>query len=188
MCRCSNSRLCHFSVGNTWIAMTSLCFRFSFTSYSSISDNEHKMQSITKKFRPASFVCRQRPLQLTSRLIHTSPSSHKADPHSADHYFKDVDTSPPSDSTMHRVDAGVEGAQRPHDPPSGPWSRAGTQTDEYTNVDKGYSLPGENRDTKEEERGSYGAVTDVKTRKKRGSKSEGTTEQGPNKGDAGGRH
>jgi len=56
--------------------------------------------------------------------------------HSAESYFKDVDYAPPPDSTVHRVDSSSEAVQRPHDPPSGEWSRAGTLTEEYRHVDR----------------------------------------------------
>jgi hypothetical protein len=95
------------------------------------------------------------------RSFHTSrficQESNKSS-HSAEHYFKDVDTSPPSDPTIHRVDAGSENAQRPHEPPSGKWSQAGVQTGEYQNVDKEvpYTVPGGEKRMKT----GYGAVKD----------------------------
>ncbi|KAI0053760.1 hypothetical protein FA95DRAFT_1467133, partial [Auriscalpium vulgare] len=54
----------------------------------------------------------------------------------ADSYFKDVDAEAPADSKVHRVDSSSEAVQRPHDPPSGEYSRAGVRTEEYRSVDK----------------------------------------------------
>ncbi|EIW76513.1 hypothetical protein CONPUDRAFT_64677 [Coniophora puteana RWD-64-598 SS2] len=63
----------------------------------------------------------------------TNSSGGKA---SADDYFKDVDHNPPPDTQTHRVDAGSEAAQRPHEPPSGQWSKAGAETEEYRTADR----------------------------------------------------
>jgi len=65
-----------------------------------------------------------------------SKSNFNNDHHSADHYFKDVDNNPPADPTIHRVDAGSESVQRPHEPPSGPWSQAGVKSEEYRRTDR----------------------------------------------------
>jgi len=64
---------------------------------------------------------------------------------SADNYFKDVDEVAPPDTKTHRVDAGAQVSQRPYEPPSGPWSRAGSQTEEYRTVDRKdtYDVPSE---------------------------------------------
>jgi hypothetical protein len=51
--------------------------------------------------------------------------------HTPDSYSKDVDVTPPTDPTTHRVDAASEAVQRPHEPPSGEFSRAGTRTKDY---------------------------------------------------------
>ena len=51
--------------------------------------------------------------------------------HTPDSYSKDVDVTPPPDPTTHRVDAASEAVQRPHEPPSGEYSRAGTKTKEF---------------------------------------------------------
>ncbi|KAH7918302.1 hypothetical protein BV22DRAFT_1041855 [Leucogyrophana mollusca] len=76
------------------------------------------------------------------RSIHTTLSvlsakqSANTEPHIAENYFKDVDETPPQDPTIHRVDAGSEAAQRPHEPPSGQWSQAGAETGEYKDVSR----------------------------------------------------
>jgi hypothetical protein len=83
------------------------------------------------------------------RFIHPSPNlSNSKPPHNPDSYNKDVDATPPADANIHRVDPTSEAAQKPYEAPSGPWSRAGTQTNEYRSVDKDtqpYAAPGENR-------------------------------------------
>ncbi|KAJ7138349.1 hypothetical protein C8R44DRAFT_848176 [Mycena epipterygia] len=45
--------------------------------------------------------------------------------HTSDSYSKDVDSSPSADSKIHRVDPSSENVQKPHEPPSGPWSATG---------------------------------------------------------------
>ena len=59
--------------------------------------------------------------------------------HSPETYTKNVDQSPP-EGTLHSVDPESESVQRPTDPLTGPWSRAGAQTEEYHHVD-GQSAP-----------------------------------------------
>jgi hypothetical protein len=132
-------------------------------------------------------VSKRARLQLLSRQLrsfHTSrfiSQDAKKDSHTADHYIKDVDTNPPYDPTFHRVDAGSESAQRPHEPPSSKWSQAGTQTSQYTNVDKDepYNAP---RNDKKAKTG-YGAVKDSSERAGR----TGSPDEGPQAKDAGGR-
>ncbi|KAH0588270.1 hypothetical protein J132_02604 [Termitomyces sp. J132] len=81
------------------------------------------------------------------RTLYTSPSlSNAAAKHTADSYTKDdVDPTPPSDSTVYRVDASSENVQKPHEAPSGPWSRAGAKTSEYQSMSKTepYTVPGQ---------------------------------------------
>ncbi|KAI0321973.1 hypothetical protein OF83DRAFT_1039821, partial [Amylostereum chailletii] len=62
---------------------------------------------------------------------------------SADSYFKDVDAEPPLDPTVHRVDSASDAVQRPYEAPSGQYSQAGVETDEYRSVDKAqpYDVP-----------------------------------------------
>ncbi|KAF8076996.1 hypothetical protein FPV67DRAFT_1473518, partial [Lyophyllum atratum] len=84
------------------------------------------------------------------RRIHTTPAllgESQAPRHTTDSYNKDVDPSPPSDSKIHRVDPGSENVQKPHEAPSGEWSRAGTKTGEYSTVSKSqpYGAPGEDK-------------------------------------------
>lgn len=57
--------------------------------------------------------------------------------HSAESYFKEVDSSPPADSSTYQVDASSDAVQRPHTPPSGKYSKAGVGSEEYNMVDKG---------------------------------------------------
>jgi len=71
-------------------------------------------------------------LNTTSLRGYSKPSSSD---HTSDSYAKDVDATPPSDSQVHRVDPNSESVQKPHEPPSGEWSRAGVKTKEYENVD-----------------------------------------------------
>jgi hypothetical protein len=56
--------------------------------------------------------------------------------HSAESYSKDVDSSPPADSSTYQVDSSSEAVQRPHKPPSGAYSQAGVGSEEYRMVDK----------------------------------------------------
>jgi hypothetical protein len=63
--------------------------------------------------------------------------------HSAESYFKEVDSSPPADCSTYQVDESLDKVQRPHKPPSGKYSQAGVGSEEYRTVDKQepYSLP-----------------------------------------------
>ena len=133
--------------------------------------------SVSKRIR-LSLPSRQLRSFYTTRLVFKESDK---DSHSADHYFKDVDTNPPSDPTTHRVDAGSESAQRPYEPPSGQWSQAGIRTSEYQNVDKEkpYDTPGKDEKAKT----GYGGVKD--SREKAGR--TGTSDEGPDAKDAGGR-
>jgi hypothetical protein len=83
------------------------------------------------------------------RFVHPSPNtSNSKPPHNPDSYNKDIDSTPPADATVHRVDPTSEVVQKPYEAPSGPWSRASTQTSEYQSVNKDtqpYAAPGENR-------------------------------------------
>ncbi|KAI0068530.1 hypothetical protein BV25DRAFT_1817380 [Artomyces pyxidatus] len=71
----------------------------------------------------------------SSFAVAADPKSGEAD-HTAESYFKDVDSVPPEDSTVHRVDSSSDAVQRPYEPPSGEWSQAGVKTEEYRSVDK----------------------------------------------------
>ncbi|EGO28064.1 hypothetical protein SERLADRAFT_462516 [Serpula lacrymans var. lacrymans S7.9] len=84
-----------------------------------------------------------RSIHTTSSALHPKKDHPKDNSHSADNYFKDVDSNPPPDPTIHRVDAASEAAQRPYEPPSGQWSRAGSKTEEYATMDKEhpYDIP-----------------------------------------------
>ncbi len=81
--------------------------------------------------------------------FHTSASAHfpTSQTHSTDAYNKDVDTTPPEDSTTYQVDPDVD-VQKSTAPPSGEFSRAGTSTSEYENVDttsQPYAVPGQSQ-------------------------------------------
>jgi len=96
----------------------------------------------TQRFiRPtAQVILRYRTLHTSYTIRQSSKPNQTKDAqhtqHSADNYFKDVDQTPPQDPTIHRVDAGSESCQRPHEPPSGQWSQAGANTGEYENVSR----------------------------------------------------
>jgi len=51
--------------------------------------------------------------------------------HTTDSYTKEVDSTPAPDKTVHRVDPDSDRVQKPYEPPSGEWSRAGVETEEY---------------------------------------------------------
>ncbi|THH10300.1 hypothetical protein EW146_g8414 [Bondarzewia mesenterica] len=78
--------------------------------------------------------------------------------HTAESYFKEADLTPPLDSTIHRVDSSSDSVQRPYEAPSGEWSRAGTQTEEYTHVDRKqpYDVKTQNGGSLEGEKLRYG--------------------------------
>ncbi|KAF8484603.1 hypothetical protein DFH94DRAFT_624266 [Russula ochroleuca] len=63
-------------------------------------------------------------------------SNSKVSGHSAESYLKEVDSSPPADSSTYQVDDSSEAVQRPHQPPSGKYSQAGVGSEEYRMVDK----------------------------------------------------
>ncbi|KAF9463643.1 hypothetical protein BDZ94DRAFT_594298 [Collybia nuda] len=85
---------------------------------------------------------------LRSRYLHSTPTLSKGDSptHSRDLYNKEADTTPPPDSSIHRIDPSSDDVQKPHEPPSG-WSRAGIKTKEYESVSKAkpYAAPGQDR-------------------------------------------
>jgi hypothetical protein len=63
-------------------------------------------------------------------------TSSKVSGHSAETYLKEVDSSPPADSSTYQVDDSSEAVQRPHKPPSGKYSQAGVGSEEYRLMDK----------------------------------------------------
>lgn len=87
---------------------------------------------------------------LTRRAtVHTSASacSPTSQKHSTDVYNKDVDTTPPEDSTTYFVDPEAD-VQKSDAPASGEWSRAATLTSEFENVDttsQPYAAPGQSQ-------------------------------------------
>ena len=60
--------------------------------------------------------------------------------HTPDTYSKEVDATPPSDHTVHRLDPESDNVQKPHEPPSG-YSRAVVKTGEYSSVGYGGKAP-----------------------------------------------
>jgi len=100
---------------------------------------------LSRFIRPTYYVPVQR-----ARFIHSSAvflNEKKTVKHSSESYNKDVDPTPPADSSIHRVDPSSENVQKPHEAPSGEWSRAGIRTDEYRHVskDQPYSAPHQDR-------------------------------------------
>ncbi|TFK94880.1 hypothetical protein K466DRAFT_508657 [Polyporus arcularius HHB13444] len=79
--------------------------------------------------------------------------------HTAESYFKDIDNSAPSSQKVHQVDSSATGSdvQRPSEPLTGQWSRAGAQTKEYETTSKTdtYDLKPSSGPEKEEKLG-YG--------------------------------
>ncbi|KAG6859048.1 hypothetical protein C0991_001445 [Blastosporella zonata] len=65
----------------------------------------------------------QRRTFLTSPTIFNEATKHTSDSYNRD----DVDPTPPSDSSVYRVDSLSEMVQKPHEPPSGKWSRTGVE-------------------------------------------------------------
>ena len=99
----------------------------------------------------------------------SSPTTHK---HSTDVYNKDVDTTPPEDTTTYFVDPEAD-VQKSDAPASGEWSRAGTLTSEFENVDttsQPYAAPGQSQ--------RYGNVNDL-------AKDKGPETSGPDEGPEG---
>lgn len=75
----------------------------------------------------------------STRPTYESPrpqTNSKVSDHSAESYLKEVDSSPPADSSTYQVDDSSEAVQRPHQPPSGKYSQAGVGSEEYRTVDK----------------------------------------------------
>ncbi|KAF9523689.1 hypothetical protein CPB83DRAFT_862485 [Crepidotus variabilis] len=95
------------------------------------------------------------------RLISTTQGVLSQGKHSPDTYSKEADSSPASDKTINKLDPESEAVQRPHDPPSGEYSRAGVKSEEYHNVE------GENEPytPKGGSKGNYGAMGDWKEQK-----------------------
>jgi hypothetical protein len=72
-----------------------------------------------------------------TRPTYESPQkSSNVSGHSAESYQKEVDSSPPADSSTYQVDDSSESVQRPHKPPSGVYSQAGVGSEEYRVMDK----------------------------------------------------
>ncbi|KAJ6623659.1 hypothetical protein B0H10DRAFT_2009090 [Mycena sp. CBHHK59/15] len=73
-----------------------------------------------------------RPLLAQSRRLAPASYSTPAAPaaprsHTTDTYSKEVDSTPAPDPKIHRVDPSSENVQKPHEPPSGPWSATGVE-------------------------------------------------------------
>ncbi|KAH9833845.1 uncharacterized protein C8Q71DRAFT_673650, partial [Rhodofomes roseus] len=83
------------------------------------------------------------------RSLHTS-TRRLEEKHTAESYFKDVDTSPPQSSKTHQVDSSDNKLATPDEPEAGESSDKGMQTKEYQTVDKDepYDLPGKDDEQK----------------------------------------
>ena len=99
-------------------------------------------------------IASRMPAQPAGAFCRTFVSTHPAqssDGHSADSYFKDVDSEPPNDSTVHRVDSASEAVQRPYEHPNGKYAETGAKAAQsYATVDKDepYDIPGNGQDDK----------------------------------------
>lgn len=119
------------------------------------------------------------PSQTSSKV--SGPS--RASDHSAESYFKEVDSSPPADSSTYQVDTSSDAVQRPHTPPSGKYSQVGVGSAEYSVVDKEtpYEPPSQG-DANEKLR--YGGKSQEPLEKGKGTS---RSNEGPNKASAAGR-
>jgi hypothetical protein len=83
------------------------------------------------------------------------PRTRTSRDHSAESYSKEVDSSPPADSSTYQVDTSSDAVQRPHTPPSGKYSRAGVGSEEYSLVDKEtpYEPPSQGEASKKKNQG-----------------------------------
>ncbi|KAF8916901.1 hypothetical protein CPB85DRAFT_1288548 [Mucidula mucida] len=97
--------------------------------------------------------------------------------HSSDSYSKEVDSTPPPDSKIHRVDPEASTSQKPYEQPAGEFSEVGAKSameTGYATMDKKqpYKAPGPKE--------RYGAVDDLKS-------NEGEKDAGPTGKDSNGR-
>lgn len=123
------------------------------------------------------------PATQTRTFFRTTPAladSDAKDGHSAESYFKDVDSTPPVDSTVHRVDSSSEAVQRPYEPPSGEYSQAGVQTEEYRSTEKSDqpydAASGGENEARYGATPSYKDDPDMKTSKREESPAEGNAD------------
>ena len=127
---------------------------------------------------------RMQPTGSLSRTFASTSAREAKDGHSADSYFKDVDSEPPSDPTVHRVDSGSEAVQRPYEHPNGKYSETGAKAAQsYATVDKEepYDTPGNGHDDKKLR---YGGT---ETWAKSEGSSASNSGEGPEHGNADGR-
>ncbi|GAV98744.1 hypothetical protein LENED_000144 [Lentinula edodes] len=84
---------------------------------------------------PRNLLISSRSSSAAIALFHTSARRAAAQPkHTSETYNKDdSDMSPPPDSKIHRVDPNSD-SQKPHEAPSGPYSRVGAESAEYKNT------------------------------------------------------
>jgi hypothetical protein len=103
--------------------------------------------------------------------------------HSAESYVKEVDSSPPADTSTYQVDASSDAVQRPHKPPSGKYSQAGVGSEEYRMVDQEtpYDLPIQGDAGKKLRYGGMNQRAPGKGRE------TSHSDEGPNEGSAAGR-
>ncbi|KAI0638624.1 hypothetical protein C8Q77DRAFT_1048594 [Trametes polyzona] len=88
------------------------------------------------------------------RAFSTSARRLEEGKHTAESYFKDIDDSPPTSSKTHQVDGSATGSQvqRPNEPMTGQFSRAGPDSKEYETVsrDQTYDTPPDHGPEKDE--------------------------------------
>ena len=115
-----------------------------------------------------------RNIKLRSNLFHTTRCTQSQRNHNPDSYSKEVDMTPAKDQTVNRLDPDTDAVQRPYEPPSGPWSRAGVMTEEYRHVEGGEG-PTRQPYTASGSKGRYGGRKDLAEEK-------GTETSGPDEG------
>ncbi|KJA26677.1 hypothetical protein HYPSUDRAFT_180829 [Hypholoma sublateritium FD-334 SS-4] len=113
----------------------------------------------------------------TTRLVQSDKKDSKV--HTTDSYAKEVDATPPPDTTIHRVDGDSDRVQKPHEPPSG-YSRSGVLHEKYRSVEK----TKEPYSPKGGDKGSYGAR---QNRAQEQSSETSGSEDGPDAKSSGGR-
>ncbi|KAJ3879451.1 hypothetical protein F5051DRAFT_402862 [Lentinula edodes] len=89
---------------------------------------------------PRNLLISSRSSSAAIAFFHTSARRAAAQPkHTSETYNKDdSDMSPPPDSKIHRVDPNSD-SQKPHEAPSGPYSRVGAESAEYNNTNSKYN-------------------------------------------------
>ncbi|KAF5329366.1 hypothetical protein D9619_009459 [Psilocybe cf. subviscida] len=100
-------------------------------------------QSLASNTKRLTQTTRRSWLHTTASLSAKSHESGGSKPkHTPDTYSRDVDTSSAPDTSVHRVDPSNNDVQKPHEPPSGEWSRAGVESEEYRHMEGGKDAKG----------------------------------------------